>query len=68
MNTKNPFPMTKSIFNDISVLEVLNWVTVYSQTEKYVENISTLRNGEMKHAMENFGEGRIFFIGWWEFA
>ena len=33
--------MTKSIFRDISFLEVLNWVTVHSQTEKCVDIIST---------------------------
>ena len=41
---KNPFPMTKSTFKGISILEVLNWVTVHSQTEKYVEIISTPRD------------------------
>ena len=41
---KNPFPMTKSAFKDISFLEVLNWVTVHSQTEKCVEIISTPRD------------------------
>ena len=29
--------MTKSAFKDISFLGVLNWVTIHSQTEKYVE-------------------------------
>ena len=33
--------MTKSIFADISFLEVLNWVKVHSQTEKCVDIIST---------------------------
>ena len=51
MDIKNPFTMTKSTFNDILVLGVLNWVIVYRQTEKYVEIISTLRDGELKHAM-----------------
>ena len=31
--------MTKSTFNDISFLEVLNWVTIHSETEKCVEII-----------------------------
>ena len=34
---KKQVPMTKSAFKDISFLGVLNWVTIHSQTEKYVE-------------------------------
>ena len=41
--------MTKSTFKDISVLEVLNWVTVHSQTEKRVEIISTPRDWQVKY-------------------
>ena len=44
MGIKNPFPKTKSTFKDIAFLEVLNWVTVHSQTEKCVEIISTSRD------------------------
>ena len=44
VGNKNSFPMTKSAFKDISFLEVLNWVTVHSQTEKCVEIISTPRD------------------------
>ena len=36
--------MTKSTFKDISFLDMLNWVTVYNQAEKYVEIISTPRD------------------------
>ena len=42
--------MTKSTFKDISFLEVLNWVTVHVQTEKWVEIASTPRNWKVKHA------------------
>ena len=35
---KNPFPMTKSTFKDISFLDRLNWVTVHIQTEKMCGN------------------------------
>ena len=47
-----------------------NWVTIHSQTEKYVEIIPTPRDGKVKHArvfqialkgeVANFG----LFIGW----
>ena len=47
---KNPFPLTKSTFKDISFLGVLNWVTIHSQTEKYVEIISTPCDRKVKHA------------------
>ena len=62
-------------------MEVLNWVTVYSQTEKRVDIISTPRDWKVKHArvleghggisppsrgMGNFDEGKDFFIGWWK--
>ena len=36
--------MTKITFKDISFLEVLNWVTVHSLTEKCVEIISKRRD------------------------
>ena len=49
MGIKNPFPMTKSTFKDISFLEVLNWVKFHSQTEKCVEIISTRRDWKVKH-------------------
>ena len=49
MAIKNQFPMTKSTFNDISFLDILNWVTVLSQTEKCKEIISTPRDGKVKH-------------------
>ena len=49
MDIKNSFPMTKSTFKDISILGVSNWVTIHSQTEKYVEIISTHRDGKVKH-------------------
>ena len=42
--------MTKKTFKDISFLEVLNWVTVHSQTEKCVEIISTPCDWKVKHA------------------
>ena len=42
--------MTKSAFNDVSFLEVLNWVTIHSQTEKYVEITSTPHDGKMERA------------------
>ena len=42
--------MTKSNFKDISFSGVLNWVTIHSRTEKYVEIISTHRDGKVKHA------------------
>ena len=42
--------MTKSTFKDISFLGALNWLAIDSQTEKYVEIISTPRDGNMKHA------------------
>ena len=42
--------MTKSTFKDISFLGVLNWITIHSQTEKYVEIISSPRNEKVKHA------------------
>ena len=38
---KTSLPITKNTFQDISFSEGLNWVTVHSQTEKYVEIIST---------------------------
>ena len=41
--------MTKSTSEDISFLEVLNWVTFHSQTEKCVEIISTRRDWKVKH-------------------
>ena len=46
---KSPFPMTKSTFKGISFLGVLSWVTVHSQTEKYVEIISTTLDWKVKH-------------------
>ena len=49
MDMKNPFLMTKSTFKDISSLGVSNWVTIHSQTEKYVEIISKPRDGKVKH-------------------
>ena len=42
--------MTKSTYKDISFLGVLNWVTIHGQTEKYVEILSTHRDGKVKHA------------------
>ena len=42
--------MTKSSFKDILFLGVLNWATVHNQIEKYMEIISTPRDGKMKHA------------------
>ena len=36
--------MNKGTFKDISFLGVLNWVTIQSQTEKYVEIISWWKN------------------------
>ena len=42
--------MIKSTFKDISLLGVLKRVTVHSQTEKYVETVSTPRDGKLKHA------------------
>ena len=42
--------MTKSTFQGISFLEVLNWVTFHSQTEKCVEMISLHRDWKVKHA------------------
>ena len=42
--------MIKSTFIDISSLGVLDWFTIYSQTEKCVEIIFTLRDGNVKHA------------------
>ena len=51
MDIKNPsFPMTKSTFKNISLLGVLNWATVHSQTEKYGEIISIPRDGKVKNA------------------
>ena len=50
MNIKNAFPMTKSTFKEISFLGVLNQVTTHSQTEKYVEIISTPHDGKVKRA------------------
>ena len=47
---KNPFLMTKSTFQDVSFLGVLNWVTVHSQTDKCVEIISAPHDGKVKHA------------------
>ena len=44
------FIQQTSIFKDISFLGVLNWVTIHSQTEKYVENISTPRDRKVKHS------------------
>ena len=49
MDIKNSFPMTKSTYKDISFLGVLNWVTIHSQTEKYVEILSTHGDGKVKH-------------------
>ena len=45
VDIKKQVPMTKSAFKDISFLGVLNWVTIHSQTEKYVEIISTPQVG-----------------------
>ena len=42
--------MTKSTFQNVSFLGVLNWVTVHSQTDKCVEIISAPRDGKVKHA------------------
>ena len=42
--------MTKSAFKDISIFGVLKWVTVHSQTEKYVEIVSTPLDWKVKHA------------------
>ena len=42
--------MTKYTFKNISFLGVLNWVTIHSQTDKYVEIISTPCDGKVKHA------------------
>ena len=42
--------MTKSIFNDISFMEVLKWVTIHSQTEKCVEIISAPRDWWVKYS------------------
>ena len=50
MGNKNPFSMTKSAFKDISIFGVLKWVTVHSQTEKYVEIVFTPLDWKMKHA------------------
>ena len=50
VDIKNPFSMSKNTFKDITVLGVLNWVAIHSQTEKYVEIISTPRDGQVKHA------------------
>ena len=49
VDIKNPFPMIKSTFKGISFWWVLNWVTVHSQTEKYVENISTPHDRKVRH-------------------
>ena len=48
MDVKNPFPMTKSTFKNISFKRVLSWVTVNSQTEKYVETIYAHRDGNVE--------------------
>ena len=40
--------MTNSTFNNETL--VSNWVTIHSQTEKYVEIISAPRDGKVKHA------------------
>ena len=45
VDIENPFPMTKSTFKDTSSLGVLNWVTIHSQTEKYVEIIIIVLKG-----------------------
>ena len=50
VNFKNPFPMIKSTFNDISFLEVFNWITFHNQSEDYVEIIYTPHDGKVKHA------------------
>ena len=42
--------MSKRGFKDLSILEVLNSVTVHSQTEKYVNVISKAFDGKVKHA------------------
>ena len=52
MNIKSPFPMNKSTFKDVSFLTVLNRVTVHSQTEKYMDIISTPRDGRVKHGIK----------------
>ena len=41
MDFKNLLPMIKSTFKDISFFGVFNWNTFHSQTQKYVEIIST---------------------------
>ena len=40
--------MSQSTFNKET--KVSNWVTIHSQTEKYVDIISTPRDGKVKHA------------------
>ena len=50
MNIKNPFSTTKSTFKGIPFSGVLNWVTVHSQIEKYVEIFSTYCAGKVKFA------------------
>ena len=53
--------MNKSTFKSISFLGMLNWVTVHSRTEKYVEIIYTPRDRKVKHvrvfqmALKGFG-------------
>ena len=42
--------MIKSTFNDISFLEVFNWITFHNQSEEYVEIIYTPHDGKVKHA------------------
>ena len=66
--------MTKSTFMDISFFGVLNWVTVHSQTEKYVKIIATPCDGKVEHARvfqkalqgweENYGGGRWEILVW----
>ena len=57
MDIKNPFPTTKSTFKDISFFGVLNWVEIHSQIEKYVEIISTPRNGKVSQGFPNSMKG-----------
>ena len=48
LDMKNPFSMINSTFKDILFLGVLNWVTVHSQTEKYLEIIFTPHDEKVK--------------------
>ena len=49
MDIKNLFPMSRITVNYILFLGVQNWLSVHSQTMKYVENISTPCDGKAKH-------------------